>query len=80
MTILSNQRQPNTLGARITTLRMGRGWRQSDLAAELGGTTRRSSVANWERGIVTPTAASLFALAEALETTVEYLWGGVGEP
>lgn len=69
------RRRAGTLGSRLTTLRIARGWTQYDLAAEIG-VPYRYTITRWESGTHTPTVPYLFALADALGTTPGYLWRG----
>ena len=66
------------LGRRVEALRLHRGWSQSHLALAAGLTQR--GVSFTEAGKREPMASTLFALAEALGTTPEYLWSGDGGP
>lgn len=56
------------LGAEIARLREGKGWKQTHLAEQVG--VRSASVSQWERGRVSPQAAMLVTVAEALDTTL----------
>lgn len=59
------------LGDRIRTLRKQKGYSQEQLARRLHVT--QGAVSQWEKGITTPAADQLKALAEIFETTVDDL-------
>jgi len=65
---------PAGIGWRIRRLRLDRGWRQTDLAAECG--VNALAVGAWERGQVTPSTISFCRLADAFECTTDYLIRG----
>lgn len=62
------------LGHRIHLLRRKRKWSQSDLAARVG--TRPSQISRYECGDYEPRTEMLVRLAEALETTTDFLITG----
>lgn len=63
-------------GTRLKALREAKGLRQRDLASILD--VDPMQISRWERGPRTPKdAAELVALAEALDTTTDYLLRGV---
>lgn len=59
------------VGATIAQLRGGRNMTQAELGERLGVSFQ--AVSKWERGETLPDVASLPALADALETTIDYL-------
>jgi len=62
------------LGERIAWLRKRKGWGQAELARRIG--VRANQISKYERGAYEPRPAVLGPLAEALETTVDYLLTG----
>lgn len=62
------------IGKQIASLRKERGFTQNDLGERLGVTYQ--SVSKWERGESLPDTAILMDLAEALETTVDWILSG----
>ena len=62
------------LGCRIAQRRERFGWSRAEAARRLG--VPRSRYAKWESGAHAPPPASLLALSEALETTVDELLTG----
>lgn len=70
-----NDSPPTTLGRRIAALRERRGWKQRQLAEEARlSVTFLSEVENDRR---VPGTEALLKLADALETTLDYLVKGV---
>ena len=67
-----------TIGNRIVKLRKDLQLSQEDLAAKIGVT--RQSVSKWETDACAPDAYNLMALAEVLQTTVEYIVTGNAMP
>lgn len=68
-----------TLGGRVTFLRLTKGWTGAELARECEYS--QNSIWNLENGkTAEPTARLLWAVAEALGTTPEYLWTGQYDP
>lgn len=63
-----------SIGARILALRRGRGWTQWELATECG--VVRWTVGRWETEAARPDLPSLCRLADAFETTLDYLIRG----
>ena len=63
-----------TIGNRIIALRKEIQLSQEDLADKIGVT--RQSVSKWETNTSAPDAFNLIALAEALNTSVEYIVTG----
>ncbi len=63
-----------TIGNRIVGLRKDLQLSQEDLAAKIGVT--RQSVSKWETDACAPDAYNLMALAEVLQTSVEYIVTG----
>ena len=61
-------------GSQIATLRKGRRLTQNDLGERLGVSFQ--AVSKWERGETLPDTALLVDLAEALETTVDFILTG----
>jgi len=64
------------LGRRIVRFRQRKGWRQADLAWEVGVPPTR--LAKWERGIHEPSLAVLVRLGKLLGVTLDELI--TGEP
>ena len=62
------------VGGQISALRKGRGLTQNDLGERLGVSFQ--AVSKWERGEALPDTALLVDLAEALETTVDFILTG----
>lgn len=56
----------------IRDLRLAAGLTQSDLAAKVG--VAQATVAEWERGVYSPGAQKLPALAKALGCTIDELY------
>jgi len=56
---------------RLTTLRKAHGYKQTELASELSLT--QNQISQYERGIISPSADTLTALAQKLNTTADYL-------
>ncbi len=63
-----------TIGNRITALRKGLQLSQEELADKIG--VSRQSVSKWETDSSAPDAFNLIALAEVLNTSVEYIVTG----
>lgn len=63
-----------TIGNRITALRKGLQLSQEEVADKVGVT--RQSVSKWETDASAPDAFNLIALAEVLNTSVEYIVTG----
>lgn len=59
------------VGATIVLLRNGKGMTQSELGEHIGVSFQ--AVSKWERGETLPDISLLPALADALETTIDYL-------
>ncbi len=68
--------QVETIGARIKRAREAKGMSQLRLAREVGVPFQR--VSEWERGIVSPSARYLRAIADALSVSIDWLLSGVG--
>jgi transcriptional regulator with XRE-family HTH domain len=70
------QRLPalTTIGERIRQARKSQGLNQAELALRLG--VSQPSVANWESGVHDPRRLMLAKLAEALDTSLDYLAEG----
>lgn len=62
------------VGGQIAALRKGRSLTQNDLGERLGVSFQ--AVSKWERGETLPDTAILVDLAEALETTVDFILTG----
>ena len=62
------------VGSQITALRKGRGLTQNDLGERLGVSFQ--AVSKWERGETLPDTTLLVDLAEALETTIDFILTG----
>ena len=63
----------STLGSRLLELRKQKGFTQEQLAEKLNVTNQ--SVSKWEKDINAPDITLLDALADLLETSVDYLLG-----
>ncbi|HWM90552.1 MAG TPA: helix-turn-helix transcriptional regulator [Thermoanaerobaculia bacterium] len=63
-----------TLGDRIARLRRAKGWSQRELGSRTG--SRGSQLSKYERGAYDPRPDLLSRIAEALETTLDYLVTG----
>lgn len=69
----------DTLSGRVRFLRLAKGWSGARLGRECGFS--QNTVWNLENDkIAEPSAQLLWAVAEALETTPEYLWSGQYDP
>ncbi len=66
--------QKNKLGSRITDLRKAKNWSQSDLAGKVG--VSYAQIGRYETKDAQPPAAVLKKIAEALDTTVDFLLNG----
>lgn len=62
------------VGSQIAALRKSRGLTQNDLGERLGVSFQ--AVSKWERGETLPDTAILVDLADALETTVDFILAG----
>ena len=71
---LSVMSQKNKLGSRIITLRKAKNWSQSDLAASVG--VSYAQIGRYETKDAQPPAAVLKKIADALDTTVDFLVNG----
>ncbi|MGE5554368.1 MAG: helix-turn-helix domain-containing protein [Betaproteobacteria bacterium] len=67
-----------SLGNQLRALRIGRGLKLADLARKAG--TTPSLLSQVERGIVTPSIATLKKIADALEVPVGYFFEEVEQP
>ena len=72
--IMQDTESRKALGARIKALRKVKRWPQKELAARLG--IRFQQLNKYESGLNTPPVEMLVALADALETSVDYLLTG----
>ena len=63
-----------TIGERIRELRRNKDYSQEYVAAILG--VSRQAVSKWENDISSPDTQNLIALAELLDSTVEYIATG----
>jgi transcriptional regulator with XRE-family HTH domain len=70
----SDMSQKNKLGNRITDLRKAKNWSQSDLAAKVG--VSYAQIGRYETKDAQPPAAVLKKIADALDTTVDFLLNG----
>jgi len=68
--------QGETIGARIKRAREARGISQLGLAKQVGVPFQR--VSEWERGVVSPSARYLRAIANALSVSLDWLLSGRG--
>ncbi len=59
--------------AKIKSLRVARGWTQSELARRLGVT--RNGVNSWEQGLSIPSPVCLVELAKTFSVSTDYLLG-----
>jgi transcriptional regulator with XRE-family HTH domain len=66
--------QTNTLGTRITELRKAKEWSQSDLATQVG--ISYAQIGRYETKGSQPSATVLKKIADALDTTVDFLVNG----
>lgn len=66
--------QDETLGERIARLRRAKGWNQRELAERAG--TKGTQISKFERGTYSPRLETLAKLAEALESTTDFLLTG----
>ena len=66
--------QAETLGERMARLRRAKGWNQSELAKRAG--TKSSQISKFETGTYQPRLETLAKLAEALESTTDFLVTG----
>ena len=78
MTSQAARQLKTVLGENIAVAREAKGLKQRELAAVLAAATGRSiegfAVSRWERGIVTPGATYLAALAEALGRDIAWFY------
>lgn len=63
-----------TCGERIAALRKEKGYPQEYLAQQIG--VSRQAVHKWEKDLSSPDTANLIALAQVLNTTVDYIVNG----
>jgi transcriptional regulator with XRE-family HTH domain len=66
--------QKNKLGSRIIELRKAKNWSQSDLAAKVG--VSYAQIGRYETKDAQPPAAVVKKIADALDTTVDFLLNG----
>lgn len=59
------------LGERIRQLRKEHGWSQADLGERIGTDSQR--VSRYETGRISPSIATLVAIAEAFNASIDYL-------
>lgn len=67
-----------TTGQRIKLARKGAGLTQKELGQKLGITYQ--TVAQWENNLRNPKHETLMRIAEALDITIDYLWGFTDSP
>ena len=72
--IMQDQEIRKSVGARIKQLRKQRGWTQKELAKHLEGSYQQLN--KYESGIHAPPLDKLVQLADALNTTIDYLITG----
>jgi transcriptional regulator with XRE-family HTH domain len=72
-----NMSQKNKLGLRIIELRKAKSWSQSDLAAKVG--ISYAQIGRYETKGSQPPAEALKKIAEALDTSVDFLVNGSTE-
>lgn len=65
----------NTFAERLERLRKDRGFTQEELAKKIG--MKRQAVLLMEKNNTLPTGSNLIHLAEALDTSIEYLIGNI---
>lgn len=73
----------NTTGKRLRVLRQDRGMTQAELSQRLtasGATPSNASLSQYETGRAVPPAPALVALADALDTTIDYLMCRTDDP
>ena len=73
----------NTTGKRLRALRTDRGMTQLELSQRLvlaGASQSNSSLSQYETGRIVPPPEALIALADALETTIDYLMCRTDDP
>ncbi len=68
----------SSVGNRIRSTRVARGWTQDQLAVEVG--VSRSAVAQWETDRAGQVRGNLSRIAEALGVSVEFLLSGTAPP
>jgi transcriptional regulator with XRE-family HTH domain len=71
---LPDMSQKNQLGSRISTLRKAKNWSQSDLAAKVG--ISYAQIGRYETKGAQPPAEVLKKIADALDSTVDFLVNG----
>jgi transcriptional regulator with XRE-family HTH domain len=76
-TYWSRHLDSTSLGGRLTIQREHLGLKQEEVAARIG--VARTAYSQYETRIVVPSLAKIIKLAEALETTPEWIAFGVGE-
>lgn len=70
---------PSTVGGRVRFLRLAKDWSGARLGRECGFS--QNTIWSLERNkIDEPSAALIWAVAKALETTPEYIWTGNYDP
>lgn len=74
MTVIQLPPAARSIGERIKQARKAHGFSQADLAGRLG--VSQPAIANWESGVHDPRRLMLAALAEALETPMDWLAAG----
>lgn len=67
-----------SVGPRIREARQRKGWTQHELAAAIH--QHPNSVSRWERGGVRPSIDVLALIAEATDTSADFLLGLIPEP
>lgn len=73
----SDMSDKSSLGERIVALRKAKGWSQSELAAHVG--VSYAQIGRYETKGAQPPAEALKKIADALETTVDFLVNGSTE-
>lgn len=68
------------IGARIRARREELGLNQRELAEKLPAAVSNQHVSNWERGVYRPSDKNLPLIAEALDVSVDYLYGAKPQP
>lgn len=63
------------LGDRIKNTRISREWTQEELGKKISMNTTKHVISSWERGKSNPDPSQIYALANALEVSSDYLLG-----
>ncbi len=71
---MERQELQKAFGSRVKTLRKQKGWTQKELAAKAD--VRSAQLNKYEGGLHSPPFETLLKLAEALDTSIDYLVAG----